>query len=193
MQQQFSSTKERLYQICQRLFYEKGYKGTTMRDIAAEMGLEAASIYNHIDSKMDMLDTWLFEMSEAFHKGIEHIIDSSHTPADKIRAIIALHIRITVNEPYKAALLANEWRNLKEPRLTQFTTERDLYESQVRSVIEEGILEGEVVKLSSEILTQSLLASLRWLFHWYIRHKNDMNPVELEKQMTEIIMRGLEA
>lgn len=185
------STREMLHKVCLHLIYKKGFKGTTMRDIAQEMNMEAASIYNYIDSKSALLEEWLFDLSKAFHLGIDHILQSSYDPKEKIRSIISLHLRITVSDPYKAALLTNEWRNLTGVKQERFVAERNQYESKVQQVIEEGISAGQLSSLHPAIMTQTMLASLRWLFQWYIVHKDEMNPVELEKQLTEVIMKGI--
>lgn len=183
--------REEFYQVALQLIYQKGFKATTMREIAEAIGIEAASIYNYIDSKQTLLVDLLFEMSHAFHQNINHINTSTYAPIDKIKAIVALHIRLTVENPYKAALLTNEWRHLKEPNLEKFIAEREYYEQQVKSILIQGIEDHTLKPMSADIISQTFLGSLRWLFYWYIEHKEEANPIELEKQMTDFIINGL--
>jgi AcrR family transcriptional regulator len=50
------SNKDRIFRAALRLFAEKGYEGVSMRDIAAEVGIKASSIYNHFPGKAAILD-----------------------------------------------------------------------------------------------------------------------------------------
>ena len=58
--------KDQIIEAAALLFKKKGYAGTTMRDLAAELGIEAASIYHHIKSKEELLEVICFEMANKF-------------------------------------------------------------------------------------------------------------------------------
>ena len=47
--------KQEIIQTAAKLFKEKGYSAVTMRDLASAMGMKAASLYNHINSKQQIL------------------------------------------------------------------------------------------------------------------------------------------
>ena len=49
------SRKDEIIKTAAKLFKEKGYSAVTMRDIATAMGMKAASLYNHIKSKQEIL------------------------------------------------------------------------------------------------------------------------------------------
>ena len=56
------STRERILSESLKLFSRKGYKATTMRDIAAEVGIRQGGIYNHFKNKESILETLIDEM-----------------------------------------------------------------------------------------------------------------------------------
>ena len=58
--------KERIIQVAEKLFKEKGFMATSMRDIAGELNIEAASLYSHIKSKDEILETICFRMADQF-------------------------------------------------------------------------------------------------------------------------------
>ena len=47
--------KEEILRVAANLFKKKGYSAVTMRDLAKAMGIKAASLYNHINSKQEIL------------------------------------------------------------------------------------------------------------------------------------------
>ncbi|CAN5209450.1 hypothetical protein BH23BAC3_BH23BAC3_10890 [soil metagenome] len=186
-----SSRKKQFLDESLKMIHKKGYKATTMRDLADQMGFEVSNIYNFIDSKESLLETYLFQISEDFHTGINHIMKSSHDPSGKLKALVSLNIHLTSTKPYQVGLLVNEWRNLKEPKLSKFVNERTEYERKVRIIIEEGIKKGHFRQFDIDVITFAVLSSVRWVYNWYIDRTDEINPYELEKQLTEFIFNGV--
>ena len=62
----------------------------------------------------------------------------------------------------------------------------------VRDMIKEGMEQEELRPMELEIATYSFLSSIRWLFSWYIEQGQSINPVELEKQITDFILKGMQ-
>lgn len=187
------TTREKFQVETLKLFQQKGFKATTMRDIAKRLNIEAASIYNYVNSKQELLDRFLFDIANKFHQGITNIEGSSYSPLEKIKAIVGLNVRLTVENPYQVALLVSEWKQLKEPRLQEFIQNRTDYESKFRNVIKAGMDVGELRPMDLEIATFSILSSIRWLFSWYTPEKANINPIELEKQMIDFILKGIQS
>jgi AcrR family transcriptional regulator len=67
------SRKEQIIQKAAKLFKEKGFEAASMRDIAGELGIEAASLYSHIKSKDEILETICFRMADELLKAIEEV------------------------------------------------------------------------------------------------------------------------
>jgi len=191
MPQNHSPRKKQFLDESLKMIHEKGYKATTMRDLAERMGFEVSNIYNFIESKEALLESCLFQISEDFHSGIDHILESSYSPTEKLKALVSLNIRLTSTKPYQVGLLVNEWRNLKEPKLTKFVNRRNVYEEKVRLIIREGIVSGDFRPFDMDIITHAVLSSVRWIYYWYTDHSVEVNPVELEKQLTEFVFRGV--
>ena len=72
--------KTQFFEESLKLIHERGFKGTTMRDIAGRMDCDVANLYNFIKSKKDILEQSLFAINDEFHKGIDRIIDSGYSP-----------------------------------------------------------------------------------------------------------------
>ena len=174
-----------------KLIHQKGFKATTIRDIAECMNCDVANVYNYIDSKQGLLESHLFAINNEFHENVDQIIKSSYSPVDKIKKLIGLYVQITVARPLEASLLVNEWRNLKEPKLSEFIKERESFERKVKKIILEGIKEGAFRQMDPELATYSMLSSVRWLFNRYAGKQIKVNKIELEKEIMEFVLNGL--
>jgi len=97
--------KEIIKNEAARLFRLKGYKATSMRDIAQEVGMEAASLYNHIANKQELLSETMMYIAEKFTAGMEDILQSSLSPREKMERLIGLHIRQTVSDPDAVSII----------------------------------------------------------------------------------------
>ncbi|WP_298504310.1 TetR family transcriptional regulator [uncultured Maribacter sp.] len=183
--------KERFLAVSLKLINEKGFKATTIRDIASSLNCEVANIYNYIDSKQSLLETYLFGISNEFHSAVDTIIDSNISSEKKLRLIIRTHIDLMVKKPYELALLVNEWRNLKEPKLGTFVAERNTYEDKVKTVIKQGMEQGVFKVLDLEIATFTFLSTLRWLHDKNSEHPVQMNPIEIERQISTFVFSGI--
>lgn len=184
------SRKEEIKSAAARLFRKKGYSATSMRDIAAAVGIQAASIYNHIKSKQELLQELLLNIAHLFEKGMEEIKGSSLTPTEKMEKLIALHVRLTVENTDSIALIAGEWIHLEGPKSEEYLTIRNAYELDFKAVINAGKAAGHFKENDTEIVLFSILSTMRWLYTWYSKNRK-FNAVELEKQMIDCLLGGI--
>ncbi len=184
------SKREIIKDCAARLFRKKGYKATSMRDIAQEVGMEAASLYNHISSKQEIFQELLMSMARLFTQGMADINSSSHRSIVKLEKLISMHVRFAIDYTDSISLITNEWVHLEGEALQEFTQLRDQYEKQFELIIEDCIKDGDFSPIDPEIALFSILSTLRWLYSWYSRQKN-INAVELEKEMIHCLIDGL--
>ena len=187
-----STKRQQIIHEASRLFREKGFKATSMRDIAKQVEIEAASLYSHIKSKDEILEELVFMIATKFQTGMKSIDESSYRPIQKIKALIAFQIRLVIENPYAIFLQTQALMHLKEPHRNKYQTIRDQYANDFKRIIEEGIAAGEVKKMNPEIMVFTILSASRWLYTWYQEDK-DINPVELEIQIMELLENGFTA
>lgn len=184
------SRKEEIISVASQLFKEKGYSAVSVRDIAQAMEMKAASLYNHIDSKQEILSILILNLAQQFTDGMQTIVSSDRSPLHKIQEVIELHIDITVNQAEALAALNNDWMHLEERELANFVKMREDYEENFRSIIKEGIAVGQLQGRHPEVILFSILSTLRTLYIWYQkRGKLDVNI--LKKDMVAVLLRGI--
>jgi AcrR family transcriptional regulator len=186
-----STKREDFLKASLQLIHEKGFKAMTMRDIAERMDFDVSNSYNYIKSKQDILERSLFRTSEEFHTAMDHILASSYPADEKLKQVISAHIQVAARKPLEVALMVNEWRNLKEPKYSEYVALRSLYEKKMAKLLREGIKTGVFKPMDIKIASALILSSIRWLYDAYADAKNTMNPIELERQIVGLVFDGV--
>jgi AcrR family transcriptional regulator len=182
--------KTEIVTIAAQLFKEKGYSAVTMRDMAQAMNIKAASLYNHIKSKQEILVLIVIEIAEEFTNKMLQIVNSDEATIQKLEKVIQLHIDITLRNPDALACLNNDWMHLSDKELTYFIKMREEYEENFRSIIKQGIANQEIKNLNIEVIIFSTLSTLRTLYLWYGRKKSP-NAEVLKSNMIEVLLSGI--
>jgi TetR/AcrR family transcriptional regulator, cholesterol catabolism regulator len=184
--------KTEIINVAAKLFKEKGYSAVTMRDIAQAMDIKAASLYNHIKSKQEILVLIIIEIAEEFTTVINEIVASDVSTIQKIEKVIQLHIDITLRNADALACLNNDWMHLTDNDLSYFVKMREDYEENFRTIIKKGIQDGEIKNLNLEVIIFSTLSTLRTLYLWYGKKKSP-NPLVLKSNMIQVLLNGIVA
>lgn len=172
------------------LIHEKGYVAMTMRDLANKVGIEAASLYNHIQSKEQILNFICFKLADTYTEAMNHIQVSSDSISEKIEALIRLHVSINAKNATLASVMNDEWRHLSEPELTRFLDLRREYEQKFLDIIESGISNNEIKNTDPKIALYTILSSVRWLQHWYNQNRH-VSIENIQNNIINLLMRGL--
>jgi len=186
-----TAKRDRFFTVSLQLIYKKGFKATTMRDIAHELDFKVANVYNYIDSKQSLLESYIFDLQDEFHDAIDAILSSTQSPKEKLQLTISSYIQITAERPYEQALLVNEWRNLKEAKLEEFITRRKSYEDKISIIIHAGVKKKEFRPINVAFSTQTILASLRWLYLKFMNEETTTKTMEIDKEMSVFLLAAI--
>lgn len=182
--------KTEIINCAAKLFKEKGYSAVTMRDIAQDLNIKAASLYNHIKSKQEILVLIIIEIAEEFTKTMNEVLISDESAIKKIERIIQLHIDITLNNSNALACLNNDWMHLTDSDLVYFIKMRNEYEDNFRTIVKQGIEDGEIKNHNLDVLIFSLLSTLRTLYIWY-KKTNQLSENELRTNLSKVLLNGI--
>lgn len=185
----YETRKDEIIKTATKLFKEKGYSAVTMRDLATEMGIKAASLYNHIDSKQDILKSIIISLAEDFTNGMEVIKNSDSNAIEKLKSIVTLHVEITSKNTYGMASLNNDWMHL-EDQLEYYLRLRKKYEQDFIDIIKSGINSNQIINSNPEIIMFSILTTLRSLYLW-IPKKEDLDRNQLSIQLSQVLINGI--
>jgi len=157
------SKREQIFETGMHLFRHKGYASTSMQDIADRLAMKAASLYNHISSKQEILSDILLEGAKLFVLGMEEVQGSQLPTIDKIEKLILLHMRLSIEHTDLMALMVTEWRHLDEAPPERYRIMRDTYERSFRELIVGAAAEGDIVDVDVDLALFSILTTLQRL------------------------------
>lgn len=133
-----SPTAIRIRDVATELFYEKGYHGTSMREIAAHVGIKAASLYNHFASKHDILFEIAFGTMQEMLEGAQAAINSVNAPEDQLRCLVEFHVRYSASNRLRAKVADDQLHALDATHRKPALELRDTYEGLFRDVLRRG-------------------------------------------------------
>jgi TetR/AcrR family transcriptional regulator, cholesterol catabolism regulator len=174
-----------------KLFREKGFSATSMRDLAEHVGVEAASLYNHISSKAEILQEICFKTANNFMSHIEEVdATPNKTAIEKIQAILRFHIKQMLENYEEVYVSDREWKHLTDPYLSNMQTQRRAYRQRIASIIEEGIRKGEIKPIDAPTAVLIMLHAVSGIESWH-RSKKKIAGEVLEDNMVQILVDGL--
>lgn len=162
------NTREEIVAAAGRMFAEKGYHGTSMRDLGREIGLLGSSLYSHIDSKEDLLVEVVDEGARLFLAASEEAMAVAGGAEDKLRALIAGHVGVVLGHLDVVRTYLNEARMLDESHRGRVVAARNAYEARFRAVIQLGIESGDFRdEVDPKITSIFILSILNAIERWY--------------------------
>ena len=172
------------------LFRKKGFSATSVRELAESLGIEAPSLYNHIGSKVELLQEICFAVADDYTTNMDVVMQSNKTPAQKIEAIIRFHVRKLSTDFDRVFVADHEWKQLPKKRLEEFLMFRRNYEKHIVDIITEGIDNKIFKNLLPNITVLTILSAVRGL-ELTQKHKNEFTIEQLEDNMVQHLLNGI--
>lgn len=185
-----SPRKEVILEKAAQLFRKKGFNATSMRDLAENVGVEAASLYNHINSKAELLQEICFRIANKFTAQMDEVIASEVSAIAKIESILRFHIRQMIHNYEEVYVSDREWKHLTDPYLSNFKNQRRTHRQRIASIIEEGIRKNEIKKIDAPTAVLILLHAVSGIESWH-RSRQKISGELLEQNMVLILVEGL--
>lgn len=124
------------------LIARHGYEAMSMRQLAEQVGVQAAALYRYFPTKEELLFTLMREHMEELAAAWEASRPPSDDPAARLSAYVANHIRFHVARRHSTQLSNLELRSLSKERLSAILRLRTAYEKELRAILRDGVERG---------------------------------------------------
>jgi AcrR family transcriptional regulator len=184
------SRKDVIVSKAATLFREKGYKAASMRDLAEAVGVEAASLYNHIKSKSELLHELVFSVANKFVIKMDEIESENISSLEKMEKLLRFHITEMIHNYEEVYVSDREWKHLSDPYLSNYQNQRRVYRKRIAAIIEEGIRNKEIKTIDAPTVVLIFLHAVSGIESWH-RSTKKITAEELEQNMVTILIDGL--
>jgi AcrR family transcriptional regulator len=184
------SRKDVIVRKAATLFREKGYKAASMRDLAESVGVEAASLYNHIKSKSELLHELVFSVANKFVLKMDEIESENISSLEKMEKLLRFHITEMIHNYEEVYVSDREWKHLSDPYLSNYQNQRRVYRKRIAVIIEEGIRNKEIKPIDAPTVVLIFLHAVSGIESWH-RSTKKITAIELEQNMVTILIDGL--
>ena len=181
--------REDLLRVCARLFREKGFDGTSIRDIAQAAGMRSGSPFYHFKSKQEML---VAVMEEGLTEGLHHleaVAALKLSPAEKFRQLVRVHLG-TICEDGRdfIPVMLYDWRSLTPANRRRVIALKDRYDALWQEATDELQSEGAMPG-DAQLARLFTFGVLNWTARWY--HAGGRKSLdEIAEEAARFLLRG---
>lgn len=182
--------KKKILEVAVKLFSEKGYPATSIRDIAKALKISNASLYYYFKDKEHLL----FSVIESVGGDLMRILDEarheSKDPLEGISRMVIQHCHLIERDGPRAKLFVEEEHNLSEKyrRVVQYQHRKiyDAYVAQLKQLQEAGIISDGPVS----IIALAILGMTNWCYRWY-RKEGALSIQEIGQCYSNLLIGGI--
>ena len=151
-----------------RIFAEKSYHSTSMRDISRATGVSLAGLYHYCKSKEELL---FLIQDHCFGRVLERVeerIRGVSDPFEKLRIFIDNHLSFFASNMAEMKVLSHEAESLAGDLHTKVSTRKEKYAKLARRILRD-IQESQTAKarIDLTVATYALFGMMNWIYNWY--------------------------
>jgi AcrR family transcriptional regulator len=161
------AVRDQILRAAAELFRERGYRASTLDDIAARLGMSKVTLYSYFRAKEEMLAAISREVIDEFTRELALVLQSSLPPEEKLRRVVRQHVRFVIANRSFLTVFFSEEANLPARFARQLAGQKDRYDKDVESIVLDGIRRGVFRDLPPRLVVFALLGMLNWLYKWY--------------------------
>ena len=161
------TTLEAIRKAGVRLIFERGYEAMSLRQLAAEVGIQAGSLYNHISTKQDLLFDLVQEHINDLLRELDLALEGKADPVEKLRAFVAFHVSYHMTRKREVFIANSELRSLDAKNYDVVVALRGAYEQRLAQILTEGVSDGVFEVGDIQVATFAIIALLTGLCTWY--------------------------
>jgi AcrR family transcriptional regulator len=149
------------------LFGERGYRATTLDDLARRAGMSKATLYGYFRSKEELLAAIFHRTMTLFERGLREVLRPGLPPDERLRRVIRHHVRAVIGERSFLSVFFGEEANLPPRLLRVITRRKAAYDRRLQAIVARGLRAGVFVGVHPRLLVFAILGMSNWVYKWY--------------------------
>ena len=171
-----------------KLFYQRGFTGTTLDDIAAELGVTKPFIYTHFRGKVELLAALCKPTIEMSLEAVATAAAKPGTPTERLRDAITNFAKVVLHRQANIAIYFREEKNLSPEALAEINALRKRFDHLLSDLLIEGVTAGEFEIPDHSLAALALGGMISWAYTWY-RPGGRLTIEETAEHMADLALR----
>ncbi len=186
------SRRTELLELAARMFAERGFRATTVRDIADAAGILSGSLYHHFDSKESMVDEILTSFQEELFGRYEEIVAQGKGPRETLEAVVVASFESIDRHHAEVAIYQNEAKYLSQfERFSYLRDRNNEFRKLWVGILESGVAAGVFrPDLDVELVYRFVRDTVWVAVHWY-RPGGELSAAAVAEQYLGILLDGI--
>ena len=159
--------RERILEEAVKLFYERGFTGTTLDDIAAELGVTKPFIYTHFRSKTDLLAAICAPTIVLSLDAVTNAAKGAGSPTERLYRAIVDFTQVVLSRQANIAIYFREEKNLSPDALAEINTLRKKFDRVLSKLLAEGVAAGEFDIKDVSLTALAIGGMISWAYTWH--------------------------
>lgn len=183
--------EQEIIAVAARLFKEKGYRATTLEDIAAAVGMLKGSLYYYIQSKEELLYLVVRDPIRQAYNRLEEIVHTDTSAQDKISRAITNHMTLFHQHYPHIAVYLHDYHNLMQKLQKNAIETPKHYQRLWATLLQQGVDTGELrPDLDTKVTGYAILGMCNWVYRWYNPH-GALSAKDIADVFTKLVLEGL--
>lgn len=188
--EKISEKLKEIHQVATRLFAQRGFHNTSMREIARELGMNQSSLYHYFSGKEEILFTLLNDSMDDALDTLEEICRTDLSPHGKLNQVLSFYTSYYAGDQDRLVLLVNEQTNLGEHFREILVQKERRYVSLIQSILKALADEGRMKPIPPSVATFAFFGMVHYTIKWY-RKDGPVTSSELADYFLEIFTKGV--
>lgn len=159
--------RERILEEAVKLFYERGFSGTTLDDIAGKLGVTKPFIYTHFRSKVELLAALCTPTIELSLDAVENAANAHGIPSERLYRAVVDFTHVVLSRQANIAIFFREEKNLAPEALAEINTLRRKFDRVLSQLLAEGVAAGEFQIADVNLTALAIGGMISWAYTWH--------------------------
>jgi AcrR family transcriptional regulator len=183
--------KDRILTVAAELFMERGFGGTSVREIGERAGVGQSSLYHHVRSKGQLLQLLHHSFAQELIAKLESVTSSGRSGVDQLREVVQIFLTTVESHQSQVTVYLREHHALSPTAKEEIQRDRDRSDALVDTVIRRGIDTGEFrADLDVQLTRLALLGMCNWSYEWY-RPSGPRKVSQISDYFADLVLQGV--
>lgn len=184
----FNAQRDRILKAAARCFNEKGFSGTSLKDVARHLGLTDAALYYYVRNKEELVFQCYLRAADLGRDAMQRATAEGRTGLHQARLYVQYHVQTMVGDRGPVAIMS-EIPSLNEEHRRQILEMSRRHGADFEALLETGIADGSINDCDVRMTGNAIMGSINWIPKWY--HGNPSMADTIIREFPDILTRGL--